>query len=218
MVTDTSVIIVNKDKDKYLGRCIRSCLKQSLDRGRYEVIVIDDASTDNSREIISDFGEEIKPIYLQNNVGVAEASNLAIRRAMGQFIIRVDSDDYINENTLLFMTELLSANPSIGFVYADHLLVDEQEKPLGRLELGTLEDLFKHGAGVMFRKSNLESVGLYDKQFKNAEDRDLLQRYLKNFDGYHLPLPLYRYRQVSGSLSRKEDRSEYEKMANEKNL
>jgi len=56
-----------------------------------------------------------------------------------------------------------------------------------------LENLFNHGAGILFRKSHLETVGLYDRELKNCEDYDLLIRYFKNFDGYHLKLPLYRY-------------------------
>jgi glycosyltransferase involved in cell wall biosynthesis len=190
-----------------------------MDRGRYEIVVIDDASTDNSREIMSDFGEQIKPIYLQNNVGVAEASNIGIRKSMGAFVIRVDSDDYINENILLFMTEILMTNPDIGAVYCDHLLVNEQEKPLERLNLGTLEDIYRHGAGIMFRRTNLEAIGLYDKNFRNAEDRDLLQRYFKNFDSYHLRVPLYRYRQHADSITADgQVRREAERLVDDKNL
>jgi glycosyltransferase involved in cell wall biosynthesis len=190
-----------------------------MDRGRYEIVVIDDASTDDSREIMSDFGEEIKPIYLQNNVGVSEASNIAIRKSMGALIVRVDSDDYLNEHALLFMTEILMANHDIGAVYCDHLLVDEQEKPIERLNLGTLEDIYRHGAGIMFRRSNLEAIGLYDKNLRNAEDRDLLQRYFKNFDGYHLKLPLYRYRQFSEQMTSDNlARREAERFVDNKNL
>ena len=191
---DTSVIICNYNRKAYLGRAIRSCLKQSLLKNRYEIIVVDDASTDESRDVIVGFKDKIVPVLLPENVGVAEASNVGIRAALGSFVIRVDSDDYINENTLLFMTEILLNNPDIGFVYADHLRVDANEKVLERVNINTLDLLFRHGAGIMFRKSYLEAIGLYDKSLRNAEDYDLLKRYIKNYDGYHLKLPLYRYR------------------------
>jgi hypothetical protein len=54
--------------------------------------------------------------------------------------------------------------------------------------------MFRHGAGIMFRKSYLELIGLYDPSFRNAEDHELLVRYIKNYTGYHLRANLYRYR------------------------
>jgi len=214
MVVNSSVIITNYNNEEFLGRCIRSCLKQSLDKNRYEVIVVDDASTDKSQEVIETFGDQIVSVRLNKNVGVAEASNMGIKRALGAFIIRVDSDDYVNENTLLFMTEILWANPDIGFVYADGFVVDSSERKVKRYNLDTLKSLYRHGAGIMFRKSNLEAVGLYDRTFRNAEDYDLLTRYFRNFDGYHLRLPLYRYYRHKGSLTKsKKMRKLWEKRA-----
>jgi glycosyltransferase involved in cell wall biosynthesis len=202
MVINTSVIITSYNKEKFLARCIRSCLKQSLNPASYEVIVVDDASTDNSRKIIKGFGNKVKPIFLKKNVGVAEASNVGIKAALGSFVIRVDADDYINENMLLFMTQILIDNLDIGFVYGDHFLVNEREDKDNRLNLNTIDKLFRHGAGIMFRKSNLEAIGLYDSDLRNAEDYDLLTRYLKNFDGYYLRLPLYRYRQHKNNMTK----------------
>jgi len=215
-MVDTSVIITNKDNKDYLGRAIRSCLKQSLPSDRYEIIVVDDASEDKSRDVIVGFQDKIVPIYLEENVGVAEASNVGIRKAMGSYIIRVDSDDYINENTLLFMTELLDANLEIGFIYADHLRVDGYENILERVNLTTPELLFRHGAGIMFRKSYLEHIGLYDTELRNAEDYDLLKRYIKNFNGYHLRMPLYRYRQHDTNMTGDvEERKKWETKSDE---
>lgn len=202
MAIDTTIIITNYNRKQYLGRAIRSCLKQSLSKDRYEIIVVDDCSTDESRDVIDGFKGKIVPILLDKNVGVAEASNIGIKQALGTFIIRVDSDDYIKENTLLFMTEILLNNPDIGFVYADHIRVDQDEKPLERVNINTLDLLFRYGAGIIFRKSYLEALGLYDKNLRNAEDYDLLKRYIKNFNGFHLILPLYSYRQHDGNMTK----------------
>lgn len=218
MTVDTSVIICNYNNKPYLGRAIRSCLKQSLDKGRFEVIVVDDASTDKSQDVIVGFKDKIVPIYLKKNVGVAEASNVGIKAALGSFIIRVDSDDYINENTLLIMTEVLHANPDIGFVYADHFRVDKEERILERVNLSTLDNLLRHGAGIMMRKSCLEALGLYDIKFRNAEDHDLITRYLKNFNGFRLPLPLYRYRIHETNMTHDPlERKAWETLAQQKN-
>ena len=216
MALDVSIIITNYNREKYIGRCIRSCLSQSF-RDRYEIIVVDDASTDNSKEVIESFGW-IKPIFLKKNVGVAEASNIGIKKAIGQLIIRVDSDDYINTNTLLFMAELLLSNQDIGFVYPDYFLVDEQGVKIERKNIDTLKDLYTHGAGVMFRKINLEAIGLYDPTLKHSDDYDLLIRYLKNFDGYHLRMPLYRYRFHKGNMTKQtEERNHFRRVVEKKN-
>lgn len=217
MSIDTSVIITNYNNKPFLGRAIRSCLKQSLPKNRFEVIVVDDCSTDNSDDVMVGYRDDIIAVSLKQNMGVAEASNVGIREALGRFIIRVDSDDYINENTLLFMTEILDKNHDIGFVYCDHFRVDKNETILERVNLNTLDLLFRHGAGIMFRKSYLEAIGLYDRELRNAEDFDLLKRYIKNYDGYHLRLPLYRYRQHDTNMTKDESvRKEWETLVNTK--
>lgn len=218
MSVDTSVIITNYNNKAYLGRAIRSCLKQSLHKSRYEIIVIDDASTDGSQDIMVGYRDDIVSVLLKENVGVAQASNLGIREALGRFVIRVDSDDYINENTLLFMTEILDSNHDIGFVYCDHYRVAKDEKILERVNLDSLDKILRHGAGIMFRKSYLEAIGLYDKKLRNAEDHDLLKRYIKNYDGYHLRLALYRYRQHDTNMTKDdEERKKWETIADKKN-
>lgn len=217
MSVDVSVVITNHNNSAYIGRAIRSCLKQSLPKEKYEVIVVDDASTDQSNDVIHTFGDRVIHIPLDRNVGVAEASNEGIRRAVGTFVVRVDSDDFISEHSLLFLSEILLNNPDIGFVYSDHIRVDKEERHLERVDLTTLDRLYRHGAGVMFRKSYLEAIGLYDKNLRNAEDYDLLRRYIKNFNGYHLRLPLYRYRIHDSNMTRDEaGRKEAEERVNQK--
>lgn len=217
MSIQTSVVICNYNNKAYLGRAIRSCLKQSLPKAQFEVIVVDDASTDESIDVIDGFKDRIVAIKLKENVGVAEASNIGIRAALGRFVIRVDADDYINEHALLFLTELLTHNPDMGFVYGDHLRTDQNENVLGRVDINTPDLLFRHGAGILFRKSHLEAIGLYDKELRNAEDYNLLKKYIKNWDGYHLRLPLYRYRQHETNMTNDEgERTRWERVSDSK--
>ena len=214
MSIETSVVICNYNNAQYLARAIRSCLKQSLPKEKYEVIVVDDASTDDSHAVIDSFKDKIVAVKLVENVGVAEASNVGIRTALGKYIIRVDADDYVNENTFLFLSEILNWNPEIGFVYADHLRVDKEERVTDRVVINTLDLLLRHGAGIMFRKQYLESIGLYKKELRNAEDNNLIRRYIQNFNGYHLALPLYRYRIHDTNMTKDEDeRKRWEQIA-----
>lgn len=108
------------------------------------------------------------------------------------------------------MKEVLDYNEDIGFVYCDHIVVKENLERMFRLN--TVERLLDHGAGIMFRRKNMVLLGGYSEKFRNREDYDLVLRYFKNFDGYHLRLPYYRYFKRDDGLS-----SDSEKRKKEKN-
>lgn len=195
----TSIIVTCFNLEKYISRAINSCLHQTVNDETYEIIVVDDNSTDQSWEIIKSFGNMINPIKHKENMGVASASNTGIKSAKGKYIVRVDGDDFINKNFLHTMTQFLEWNEDIGFVYCDHIVVNEDLER--KQSMNTLESLLDHGAGVMFRKKYLEAIGLYDESLRNREDYDLILRYIKNFNGHHIRLPYYRYFKRTGSLS-----------------
>ena len=98
-----SIIVTNYNYSKYLARCIRSCMSQVMDRKDYEVIVVDDASTDKSIEILNDFKTNIRIIRNKKNLGVAKSVNKAVKIAKGEYFVRVDSDDYISSYFIMFL-------------------------------------------------------------------------------------------------------------------
>ena len=197
--TKISVIITCYNLEDYISRSIASCINQTLDERDYEIIVVDDGSSDKSKDFISKFKGMVKFIDCSDNHGVAHASNLGIRHASGDYVVRVDGDDYINRNFLKTMKEILDHNDDIGFVYCDHIVVNEKLER--KMELNTLEKILDHGAGIVFRKKYLTALGYYNENYRNREDYDLISRYFKNFDGYHLRLPYYRYFKRQNSLS-----------------
>lgn len=97
---EASIIITNYNYEKYVARAIRSALAQNCSKEDYEVIVVDDGSTDNSRAVIESFGKVIKPVFLEHNKGLAFARNHAIRMAQGRYVANLDSDDYIHNDFL----------------------------------------------------------------------------------------------------------------------
>mgnify|MGYP001433684835 CR=1 FL=1 len=201
-----SVIITCFNLEDYISRSITSCLNQTMSSEDYEIIVVDDYSGDNSWNIINNFQGLVKPLKTSSNSGVSAASNMGIRQSKGKYIVRVDGDDFINKNFLHSLYEILEWNDDIGFVYCDHIIVKENRERFR--SINTLEKLLDNGAGIMFRKKYIESIGLYDENLRNREDYDLLLRYIKNFNGYHLRLPYYRYFKRSGSLTTfKEERA-----------
>ena len=91
-----SIIIPNYNEDKYIRECLESVFNQTYNN--YEVIVVDDGSTDNSLDIIKDFNVKL---YHSNGLHAGGARNLGLDNATGDYVVFLDSDDYFNNNNVL---------------------------------------------------------------------------------------------------------------------
>jgi len=212
-----SLIITNYNRSKFIDRAIRSCVNQIIFRTEYEIIVVDDASTDNSVDIIKEFSSSIKLLENDTNRGVAYSSNIGLENAQGEYWMRVDSDDFLNEFACYCMASILDENDDIDFVYCDHYRVDVYGVKIEKVRLLDNEKLYEHGAGIMFRKKVLDEIGGYDSSLRNAEDYDLLVRILQaGYNGYHLPMPLYRYYIHGGNMTLTNEREKYVNKVKEK--
>jgi len=213
-----SIIITCYNKERYISRAINSCINQSFPTDRYEIIIVDDGSTDKSREAISlyeGFGgyHFIRTKFLKKNVGAAAASNVGMKMARGQYIVFVDGDDYVHKDFIKTMSEILEWNPDIGFVYCNLIVVAGGTRTHSTLELSTPHRLLNHGAPVMFRTKHLKALGGWDEKLRNSYDYDLLLRYRKKHSGYHLRLPYYRYfKEGSGLSTQVAERKRIQKM------
>jgi glycosyltransferase involved in cell wall biosynthesis len=204
-----SVIIPVHNQQKYLGRCLRSILDQSLVKTDYEIILIDDGSTDNSKSIYNIFLDNIILIKQKINLGLPAALNKGINSAKGRFIIRLDADDYVHYEYLKILSLFLSLNDDIDAVACDYLLVDENEKVI---ELkNCMNDPI--GCGIMFRQSHIVELGLYDEKQLIHEEKDLRNRFLNKYKIKRVELPLYRYRKHKNNMTNNEELMlHYEKM------
>jgi|ETNmetMinimDraft_33_1059910.scaffolds.fasta_scaffold21083_2 glycosyltransferase involved in cell wall biosynthesis len=192
-----SVIVPVYNQEKYIGRCLRSLLDQSLIRGMYEIIVINDGSTDKTAYALEIFEDEIIILSNKKNKGLSFSVNKGIKSAKGRFVIRVDSDDYVNKEFLNFMSIFLSLNSSFDAVCCDYHLVNDKEIILSR-ENGINKPI---ACGIMFKTKQLMDLGLYDSLFTVHEDKDLRYRFLQKHTIERLPLPLYRYRKHSSNIT-----------------
>lgn len=107
-----SIIIPAYNVERYLERCIESCEKQDISCKDYEILIIDDGSTDSTLSIANSLStkyENIK-VFTQNNQGQSIARNLGLRKARGKYIWFIDSDDYIKENCLELSLRVLEEN------------------------------------------------------------------------------------------------------------
>ncbi len=193
-----SVLVPVHNQEKYIGRCLRSLLHQSMDQRDYEIIIINDGSTDKTRYALELFqGDIIKVIHQEENKGLPYSLNTGIQHADGKYIVRVDSDDYVNKQYLLFLSTFLEMNEYMDAVACDYILVDSDERVLD------VKNFFDEpiGCGVMFRKSQLIKVGMYDAEMKLHEDKDLLIRFQKHYKIHSVELPLYRYRRHDTNIT-----------------
>ena len=188
MVPDISIIITNYNYERYISRCLRSCLNQK--NVFYEVIVVDDCSTDRSLQRIQPFSENIRLFKTEKNSGVAAAANLGIQNARGQFFFRVDSDDYINSDMSYMMKKYLEANHDAFGVSSDYLLVDNYENKIER----KYADIDNISCGIMYRTDLFVESGGYDPKMRHREEEELRKRLGEKYKIHHLKIPFYRYR------------------------
>jgi glycosyltransferase involved in cell wall biosynthesis len=195
--TLVSVVVAAHNEERYIGRCLRSLLAQRFPRDKFDVIVIDDGSTDRTSAILETFGDNITVLRNNENLGLPASANRAITKVHSKFIVRVDADDYVNASFLEILYMHLADNPHFDAVACDYLLVDDREEVLGR------GDAMKEpiACGIMFRTEQLIDIGLYDESFLRHEDRDLRLRFLDRYSIQHVQLPLYRYRRHAENIT-----------------
>ena len=192
-----SVVVTAYNEEKYIGRCLRSLLNQTFPPDAYEIIVVDDCSDDRTAYALSQFARAIRVMTNEANLGLPASINLGLRAARGEYVIRVDADDFVNTHFLQFLHYYLESNNQEDAVACDYLCINDDEDVLSR------ENCFDRpiGCGIMFRLADILSVGLYDEGFHLREDEEFRIRFEKKFKISRLNLPLYRYRQHAGNMS-----------------
>lgn len=105
---EISVIVAAFNQEKYIGRCLRSLLHQTIDQSKYEIVVVNDGSTDRTSFALDLFSDNkrsvVKVVRHKRNLGLPSAINSGLRAATGNFVVRVDADDFVNTNFLNFCT------------------------------------------------------------------------------------------------------------------
>ena len=125
-----SVIIPTYNQEKWIGRCLRSLLNQTMKRDAYEIIVVDDGSKDRTEFALELFHDEIILIKYSGNKGLPSALNIGIKSSKAKYVVRVDSDDFVNENFLFLLYEFMEQNKYMDAVACDYVLVNNNEETI----------------------------------------------------------------------------------------
>ena len=212
-IRDIAVVMTAHNEEQFVERAVRSVLNQSDPAESYELIVVDDGSTDATARIVERFNE-VTLLRNEARLGLPASLNRGIRAANARFVVRVDADDYVHYDFVRVLRLFLELNPQMEAIACDYVRVDEHEEHLDHV------DASEHpiGCGIMFRKDRLIEIGLYDEQFLMAEDLDLRLRFEKHWPVHRCQLPLYRYRLHGENMTRAiAEHEEHKARALEKN-
>lgn len=206
---EVSVVIATYNMGQYVRQAILSVLAQPDQN--LEVVVVDDGSTDNTREVLREFAEDSRVrILLQENQGQPKAKNAGWRIARGRFIGFCDADDYWLPNKLALQLPLLKANPRVGVVYSTVMILEtdgtlrpsrKRSHDCGNfLERMFVYNLVPFGTAAI-RRECLEQVGGFDESIPMGIDWDLWLRIALDWEFDLVNEPTYVYRIWPGQMS-----------------
>lgn len=213
-----SVIIPTFNRAHYLPEAIQSVLGQTFQN--FELIIIDDGSTDNTKEVVSLYNtaypSKIKYIYKENG-GVASARNEGIKNAQGNYIAFLDSDDYWHVKKLERTVHYIMQYPKAGLLYTDYWVVDKNKNILwaneryhysGNIFMKLILGNFIATSTVVVKKEVFEKVGIFFEGYSlkaGLEDWDMWLRIAKDFRISHIPEKLTFYRYYEGQCKFKKE-------------
>ena len=204
-----TVYVTNYNYSAYIRQSLESLFAQTMKD--FEVIIIDDGSTDDSKTIIEEYTDRAQIVF-QKNKGLNVSNNIALKMATGKYIMRLDADDYLAPNALEVMSTLLEADPELGLVFPDYEMVDKdgnlmtiQKRHNFSKEVKVL-DQPAHGACTMIRTTFLRQLGGYDERYRCQDGYELWIKFTAKYKVTNVNTPLFYYRQHGDNLTSNEER------------
>jgi glycosyltransferase involved in cell wall biosynthesis len=197
-----SVIIPTYNRVRVISRAIESALQQTLTD--YEIIVVDDGSTDNTREFLSkNFANKIRYIGKPKNEGLASARNTGIEASRGTYIALLDDDDLWLPEKLALQIDLAQKNPSLGLVYCGACKVNEDGELLEQIKPSKRGAIFEDmlyrnyllgpASIALIAKDVLLKAGYFDKNLCPCADWDMWIRIARCAEVDFVEEPLVHY-------------------------
>ena len=204
-----TIYILNYNYIKYVAKAIESALSQTYKN--LEILVIDDGSTDDSLEIIHKYSDRLQ-IIEQNNVGLVKSIIKAFSIAEGDYVVRLDADDWLDPKCIEELVEKISKNKNAALAFPDYYEVDEFEQIIRRIKRHdfsgnvSMYDQPAHGACTLTRKEHYFEVGGHDENFMCQDGVDIWLSLTEKYDVVNVSKPLFFYRKHSQSLTVNEDK------------
>ncbi|PIG95297.1 glycosyltransferase [Gloeocapsopsis sp. IPPAS B-1203] len=212
-MVDVSIIIPAYNAEKTILTTIKSIQKQTC--SNFELIVIDDGSTDKTCELLSTLSEPKLKVFSYKNGGLPVARNRGITHARGDYITFIDADDLWTPDKLELQLAALQESSEAGAAYSWTVFIDEEEKLLyagkplffeGNIYPHLLvENFICSGSNILVRRQFIESTGEFDASLKSAEDWDYNIRLARQCHFVVVPKYQILYRKSSQAMSSKVD-------------
>lgn len=207
-----SIIIPLYNKEAIVAKCIQSVLDQTYTD--FELIVVDDGSTDKSLEIVKEFDDRRIVYHSKTNGGVSDARNCGIRLAKYENIFFLDADDLLSPNCLLHFANLMSKYQQISFFAANFELISQdftkiycsgkEEKEIRNPQQNIWhENILPRTGAMLINKQCFEKVGVFNTQISKFEDLDLILRILRHFSIVYSPEIVLKYQVAYAEQSKK---------------
>jgi glycosyltransferase involved in cell wall biosynthesis len=210
MPKSVSVIIPTYNYGRFIAEAIQSVLRQT--QRPEEIIVVDDGSNDETREVVGGFGESVKYVY-QANAGVCAARNKGVAESKSDVVAFMDADDTMEPESIEKQIALFDED-GVGLVHCGLRLFDDETGETIELQLEGGEDgvadnlLLWEGPGIagpgaiLVTRAAFDSVGGFDTSMKVGEDWDFCYRVARKFKVRFVPEPLVNYRSHSTAAHR----------------
>ena len=202
-MTLVSVTVCSYNSAATLGPALDSALNQSFPQHNYEVLVVNDGSSDNTSDVIDEYAKRhpnIRPFNLKENRGLVAACNFGLDAAKGKYFIRLDADDLFHEDILSSLAEQMESDKT-DMSYCDRydITLENGHRELIQTEPFNLFNLL--ATGTMFRMDMVRALGGYRPLF--WEEYDLYMRYLVHSgrSPVRVPNPLYYYSLHDSSMT-----------------
>ena len=200
-----SVVLPTYNGSRFLEAAIQSCLGQSY--SHFELIVVDDASTDGASEIIARYealDTRIRSVRHASNLGLPAALNSGFATTRGELLTWTSDDNLYRPNAVSVLVDFMKSNPQVDIVYSGFSFIDDEGRVVGAYSAPPSDELPYHnsvGACFLYRRRVYEKLGGYDTNAIFVEDYDFWLRAFGSFAFHALPEDLYFYRIHTGSLS-----------------
>jgi glycosyltransferase involved in cell wall biosynthesis len=215
-MTKVSVVIPTYNRASLIAESIQSVLDQTF--ADFEIIVIDDGSSDNTREVVGNFKDPRIKYIRQDNHGVCEAMNNGIKASCGEYIICLGSDDVLLQDAVAKGVQVLDNYPEAAFSYGKTYTMDQNGRVNRLRKINNRQSGIRKGTveiaeyliygnrfpapTVMARRNCLFEVGLFDPSFSSgSEDIDLWLRLARRYSVVYIAEPLAKYRITANSIT-----------------